>query len=169
MTFNPQSSEYSPLTSRDTLLSMLETLLDALFCIDDAETEEGLRVLIDTIPQFVWMMRPDGSCEYCNQRWCDSTNMTSEQAQGDGWLQAIHPDDQQRVLERWQSAVQTGRPYEAELRLRHGTTGEYHWFLARGVPHRDDQGTILKWFGTATDIEDQKRVEQQLKESKESE
>ncbi|GHO79710.1 hypothetical protein KSD_74810 [Ktedonobacter sp. SOSP1-85] len=169
MTFNPQSSEYSPLTSRDTLLSILETLPDALFCIDDAEAVEGLRVLIDTIPQFVWMMRPDGSCEYCNQRWCDSTNMTSEQAQGDGWLQAIHPDDQQRVLERWQSAVQTGRPYEAELRLRHGTTGEYHWFLARGVPHRDDQGTILKWFGTATDIEDQKRVEQQLKESKESE
>ncbi|GHO72276.1 hypothetical protein KSD_00470 [Ktedonobacter sp. SOSP1-85] len=130
--------------------------------------EEGLRVLIDTIPQFVWMMRPDGSCEYSNQRWCDSTNMTSEQAQGDGWLQAIHPDDQQRVLERWQYAVQTGRPYEAEQRLRHGTTGEYRWFLVRGAPYRDDQGTILKWFGTATDIDEQKQAEQRIKASEQN-
>ncbi|GHO60701.1 hypothetical protein KSB_91760 [Ktedonobacter robiniae] len=130
--------------------------------------EEGLRVLIDTIPQFVWIMRPDGSCEYCNQRWCGSTNMTSEQAQGDGWLQAIHPLDQQRVLERWQCAVQTGRPYEAEQRLRHGTTGEYRWFLVRGAPHRDDQGTILKWFGTATDIDEQKQAEQRIKASEQN-
>ncbi|GHO72300.1 histidine kinase [Ktedonobacter sp. SOSP1-85] len=130
--------------------------------------EEGLRVLIDAIPQFVWIIRPDGSAEYHNQRWCDSTNMTAEQAQGDGWLQAIHPDDQQRVLERWQCAVQTGRPYEAELRLRHGTTGEYRWFLVRGAPHRDDQGTILKWFGTATDIDEQKQAEQRIKASEEN-
>ncbi|GHO47408.1 hypothetical protein KSX_55710 [Ktedonospora formicarum] len=130
--------------------------------------EEGLRVLVDAIPQFVWMRRPDGSSEYANQRWRDYTNMTAEQAQGNGWLQAIHPDDQQRILEVWQSAVQAGGPYEAELRLRHGTTGGYRWFLARGVPFKDAQGTILKWFGTNTDIEEKKQAELQLKTSEQN-
>ncbi|GHO87600.1 PAS domain-containing protein [Dictyobacter formicarum] len=135
---------------------------------DKKQVEDEIRVLVDAIPQFVWMLRPDGSCEYTNQRWCDYTNMTSEQAQGDGWLhQAIHPDDQQRVLEVWQSAVQAGRPYEAELRLRNGTTGEYRWSLARGVPFKDAQGTILKWFGTNTDIDEQKQAEQRIKASEE--
>ncbi|EFH88104.1 PAS domain S-box protein [Ktedonobacter racemifer] len=130
--------------------------------------EDELRVLIDAIPQLVWMARPDGSREYSNRRWCDSTDMTAEQYQGDGWLQAIHPDDQQRILEVWQRAVQTDRPYETELRLRHGTTGAYRWFLVRAMPYKDDQGTILKWFGTCTDIEEQKRAEQKLKESEEN-
>ncbi|EFH88802.1 PAS domain S-box protein [Ktedonobacter racemifer] len=130
--------------------------------------EEELRVLIDAIPQLVWMARPDGSRDYCNRRWCDYTDMTSEQYQGDGWLQAIHPDDQQRVLEVWQHSVQTGRPYETELRLRQGTTGAYRWFLVRAMQHKDDQGTTLKWFGTCTDIDDQKQAEQRLKASEEN-
>src|SRR5258708_6363894 len=121
--------------------------------------EDEIRVLVDAIPQLVWMTRPDGSAEYCNQRWCDYTGMTCQQAQGDGWLQAIHPDDQQRTLVVWQRAVQTGRPYETEMRLRHGTTGDYPWFLVRAEPFTDAQGQIVKWFGTNTDIEDQKRVE----------
>ncbi len=130
--------------------------------------EDEIRVLVDAIPQFVWMTRPDGSAEYCNQRWCDYTGMTCQQAQGDGWLQAIHPDDQQRTLAVWQRAVQTGRPYETEQRLRHGTTGDYRWFLVRAEPFTDAQGQIVKWFGTCTDIQEQKRAEQQLKTSEEN-
>ncbi len=130
--------------------------------------EEEIRVLVDAIPQLVWMARPDGSAEYCNQRWCDYTGMTCQQAQGDGWLQPIHPDDQQRTLGVWQRALQTGRPYEAEQRLRHGTTGDYRWFLVRAEPFKDAQGQIVKWFGTCTDIQEQKRAEQQLKESREN-
>src|SRR5258708_1991412 len=91
--------------------------------------------------------------------------MTTEQAQGDGWLQSIHPDDRQRILAVWQSAVQTSRPYEVEQRLRQGTTGAYRWFLVKAVPFTDAQGTILKYVGTCTDIEEQKRTEQQLKTS----
>ncbi|EFH80155.1 PAS domain-containing sensor histidine kinase [Ktedonobacter racemifer] len=132
---------------------------------DKKQAEDEIRVLVDAIPHLVWIKRPDGSAEYANQRWRDYTNMTAEQAQGDGWLHAIHPDDQQRVLEGWQRSVQTGMPYEAELRMRHGTTGEYRWFLVRAMLHKDAQGTPLKWFGTCTDIDDRKRVEHQLKES----
>ncbi len=94
--------------------------------------------------------------------------MTTEQAQGDGWLQSIHPDDRPRLQARWQSAVQTGSPYEGEQRLRHGTTGDYRWFLVRAEPFKDAQGQIVKWFGTNTDIEEQKRAEQQLKTSEEN-
>ncbi|GHO61138.1 histidine kinase [Ktedonobacter sp. SOSP1-52] len=135
---------------------------------DKKQAEDEIRVLVDAIPHHVWIKHPDGSAEYSNQRWCDYTNMTAEQTQGYGWLQAIYPDDQQRVLEGWQRSVQTGMPYEAELRMCHGPTGEYRWFLVRAMLHKDAQGTPLKWFGTCTDIDDRKRAEQQLKESRES-
>jgi PAS domain S-box-containing protein len=130
--------------------------------------EDEIRVLVDAIPQLVWTGRPDGYIDYTNQRWRDYTGMTTEQAQGDGWLQSIHPDDRPRIQARWQHAVQTGRPYEAEQRLRHGTTGDYRWFLVRAAPLTDAQGQIVKWFGTSTDIEEQKRAEQQLKASEEN-
>src|SRR5260221_730851 len=129
--------------------------------------EDELRTLVDAIPHFVWMMRPNGAAEYANQRWCDYTGKTSEQIQGDDWLQFIHPDDRARVQETGQIAVRTGTPYEVEHRIQEGSTGAYRWFLARAMPHRDDPGTTLKWFGTSTDIEDQKRAEQRVKPSQE--
>src|SRR5258708_1493568 len=132
------------------------------------QAEDDIRVLVDAIPHFVWIMRPDGSCDYCNRRWCDYTNMTPQQTQGDGWLQSIHPDDRKHTLAAWQSAVQTSTSYEVEYRVQHGTTGAYRWFLARGMPHKDDQGTILKWFATSTDIDDRKQAEQRLKENREN-
>jgi PAS domain S-box-containing protein len=124
-----------------------------------------IRALIDAIPHLVWTRLPDGYVDYTNQRWRDYTGLSIQQSQGNGWLQAIHPDDQQRILALWQSAVQTGRPYEAELRLRQGTTGAYRWFLIKSVPYKDAQGTILKYIGTCTDIDEQKRAEQLLKTS----
>ncbi|MFL5664946.1 MAG: PAS domain S-box protein [Ktedonobacteraceae bacterium] len=127
-----------------------------------------IRSLIDAIPHLVWTRRPDSYVDYTNQRWRDYTGLSIQQSQGDGWLQAIHPDDQQRILALWQSAVQIGRPYEAELRLRQGTTGAYRWFLIKSVPYKDAQGTILKYVGTCTDIDEQKRAEQQLKASEEN-
>ncbi|WP_201386897.1 PAS domain-containing sensor histidine kinase [Ktedonobacter sp. SOSP1-85] len=130
--------------------------------------EAEIHALIDAIPQLVWTGRSDGSQDSCNQRWRDYTGLNTEEAQeGEGWMQCTHPEDRQRVLETWQRAVQTGGVYETELRLRHGTTGEYRWFLTRAMPVRDERGQILKWFGTNTDIEDRKQAEQQLKESRE--
>jgi PAS domain S-box-containing protein len=127
--------------------------------------EDDLHTLVDTIPHFVWIMRPDRSSEYGNQRWCDYTAMTFEQYQGDGWLQAIHPDDHQHTLTLWRHALATGEPFEIEYRVKDGHTGTYRWFLARAMPVRDEAGQIVKWFGTCTDIEEQKRVEEALRQS----
>jgi PAS domain S-box-containing protein len=147
----------------------IEYLVMAGINITARKRAEGeIHALIDAIPQLVWSGRPDGSVDYTNQRWRDYTGLSTEQAQGDGWLQSIHPDDRPRVQAMWQSAVQTGRPYEVEQRLRQGTTGEYRWFLVRAEPFTDAQGTILKYIGTSTDIEEQKRAEQQLKASEEN-
>jgi PAS domain S-box-containing protein len=92
--------------------------------------------------------------------------MTPEQLEGDGWLQCLHPDDRGRVFDVWQTAVRTATPYEVEHRIR-GSTGAYRWFLARGIPLRDRQGAILRWFGTCTDIDEQKRTEEALRQSQE--
>ena len=134
---------------------------------DQKQAEDDRHALVDAIPQLVWIMYPDGACDYCNQRWCDYTSMTPEQAQGDGWIQAIHPADRARTLTAWQHATQTEILFEVEQRLRDGTTGAYRWFLARAMPHKDSQGTIVRWFGTSTDIDEQKRAEQRLKASEE--
>ncbi|EFH86637.1 PAS domain S-box protein [Ktedonobacter racemifer] len=130
--------------------------------------ERDIHALIDAIPQLVWTGRPDGYVDSYNQRWLDYTGLTTAQAQGDGWMQCTHPADRQRVLETWQSAVQTGRPYETEQRLLQSTTGEYRWFLMQAVPFKDAQGTILKYVSTCTDIDEQKRAQQQLKTSEEN-
>ncbi|EFH81057.1 PAS domain-containing sensor histidine kinase [Ktedonobacter racemifer] len=130
--------------------------------------EDELRTLVDALPQLVWIARPDGYVTYHNQRLIDYMAMTLEQAEGDGWLASVHPDDRQRVRAAWQTSIQTGVPYEVELRLQDGTSGAYRWFLVRGMPQRNAQGTILHWVGTCTDIDDQKRAEQRIKESEEN-
>ncbi|MBO0778736.1 MAG: PAS domain S-box protein, partial [Ktedonobacteraceae bacterium] len=130
------------------------------------QAEADQHVLVEAIPHFVWIMRPDGSSEYSNQRWCDYTNTTTEQLQGNGWIQSLlHPDERQHVLEVWQNSVRTGAPYKIEHRIRDGKTGTYRWFLAQGIPYRDAQGTILRWFGTCTDIDEQKQAEERIRAS----
>src|SRR5258706_4601254 len=103
----------------------IEYLVIAGIDITARKRAEGeIHALVDAIPQLVWTGRPDGYVDYTNQRWRDYTGMTTEQAQGEGWLQRIHPDDRPRIQVSWRNAVQTGRPYEVEQRLRQGTTGE---------------------------------------------
>ncbi len=130
--------------------------------------DEAIHTLIDAIPQFVWIARPDGYITYNNQRLIDFLAMTHEQAEGDGWMVGVHPDDRQRVWQAWQTSLQTGMPFEMEYRVQDGASGTYRWFLVRGVPQRNAQGTILHWVGTCTDIDEQKRAEKQLKESREN-
>jgi len=119
-----------------------------------------LQELLDALPHCIWIARPEGFMEYANCHWRNYTTMTIEQAQGHAWLQCVHPDDRQRTLDALQTAIQTGAPYEMEHRMRNGTTGAYQWFLVRGEPYKDGRGTILKWFGTCTNIDDHKDVEQ---------
>ncbi len=122
------------------------------------ESEERYRFLSEAIPQLVWICNAKGECEYLNQRWYEFTGQTVEQAMRFGWAETIHPDDVQRVMQVWTQAVNTGEPYQTELRYR-CRDGTYHWHLARALPKKDEQGRIVKWFGTSTDIDDSKQLE----------
>jgi PAS domain S-box-containing protein len=125
------------------------------------ESETAFRTLAELVPQLVWMCTPDGLNVYFNQRWVDYTGLTLEESYGRGWNTPFHLDDKQPAWKAWNHAVATGDTYSIECRLRRAD-GAYRWFLIRGVPLRDATGSIVKWFGTCTDIEDIKRTEQEL-------
>ena len=127
-------------------------------------TEEELKVFFDMIPSIVWWGLPDGSVEYQNQRWLDYTGLTVEQTKGWGWTVSIHPDDLQGLVDKWRAILTAGKSAEMECRLRRFDR-EYHWFLFRVTPLRDEQGHIIKWYGVNTDIEDRKQVENALRRS----
>jgi PAS domain S-box-containing protein len=125
--------------------------------------EGRIRLIIDTIPIMAWSLRPDGIVDFLNQRWLDYTGLTLEQYVKDP-TGPIHPEDIPHVMENWREVMASPRSYEQELRLRRAD-GEYRWFLVRTVPLLDEQGRIVKWYGTSTDIEDLKRAEEKLKRS----
>ncbi|ATB28042.1 PAS domain-containing protein [Melittangium boletus] len=121
------------------------------------ESEARFRLLAETLPQLIWMTRPDGSAEYFNPRWYEYTGQTPEQASQHGWLLAIHPDDLTATREAIQRALTSRHFYRAEYRLRRGADDTYRWFISQGIALRDATGTITHWFGSSTDIDDQKR------------
>jgi PAS domain S-box-containing protein len=121
-----------------------------------------MRALIDAIPQQIWSGPPDGTLDYCNDRWRSYMGLELEDLRGDGWQTMLHPDDRDRVLQAWHQSVVTGMPYEQEERHR-AADGTYRWFLARGVPLRNAKGRIVRWYGTNTDIEDRKQAEEELR------
>jgi PAS domain S-box-containing protein len=121
--------------------------------------ERKLRDVVETIPTFVWTALPDGSVDFANYHWEEFSGFSAEKTAGLGWLQALHPEDQDRHAQKWSASVSSGEPFEIEVRIRHAN-GEYRWFLVRAVPMRGTRGKIAKWYGTTTDIEDRKRAEQ---------
>ena len=125
-------------------------------------SEEQFRHLADAMPQLVWTNRPDGSAEFYNRHWREFTGTTPGDVQGDDWSRLLHPDNLQRTLQRWHRSLASGEPYEIEYRLRSARDGTHRWFLARALPVRDDAGHVIRWFGTCTDIHEQKRVEDEL-------
>jgi PAS domain S-box-containing protein len=143
-----------------------------LIDIDDRKrAEEALRArerdlssIINTIPMLAWSARPDGFCDFLNQRWLDFTGLSAEQACGSGWGTTIHPDDAKGVLDSWKMALVTGQLADVEARMRR-FDGEYRWFLLRASPLLDESGRIVKWYGTNTDIDDRKRAEEELQRS----
>lgn len=128
---------------------------------------EQLQSLAQGIPQIVWTANPDGDLDYYNQNWFDYTGMNLEQTRGWGWKPVLHPDDLQNCVERWTHAYKTGGPYEVEYRFKRASDGAYRWHLGRAAPVRDASGAVVKWFGTCTDIDDQKRSQVLLRESEE--
>lgn len=122
--------------------------------------------LVDTIPAMVWSATPDGSRDFNSQRWLNFTGLSAREATGKSWATTFYAEDRPAVMEKWQLAVATGKPFEIEARAR-GANGQYRWFLVRAEPLRDERGAIVKWYGTSTDIEDRKRAIEALRESEE--
>jgi PAS domain S-box-containing protein len=123
--------------------------------------EKNLRDVVEAIPAMTFTTLSDGSNTFVNKRWTEYTGLSVENTSGAGWQRAIHPEDLVRHSEKWRISVATGQPFEDEARFRRVADGEYRWFLVRGVPFRDRHGTIVKWYGTLTDIEDRERAEQE--------
>jgi PAS domain S-box-containing protein len=130
------------------------------------ENEERYRLLVESIPQAIWRAEANGETTEFNNRWYEYTGQTYEEARGFGWMKAMHPDDVERVVERLREAGAGGELYQADYRLRRASDGCYRWHLAWGKPMKDREGNILYWFGTVTDIDDQKQVEEELRRSR---
>jgi formate hydrogenlyase transcriptional activator len=130
------------------------------------DSADQLRDFIDSIPTLAWSAASDGSAESFNQRWLDYTGLSAPAAAGWGWKGAIHPDDLSLLLEAFHRARESGLPFEFEARLRR-LDGTFRRFLMRGNPVRDEQGNVVKWYGTNTDLEDRARAEDALRLSAE--
>jgi PAS domain S-box-containing protein len=128
------------------------------------ESEQHFRILAETLPQLVWMRDAEGNQRYANSRYLDYTGLAAEELMENSWLNLIHPKDKLQVITNWNKSIQTGLPFEAEYRIRRHD-GEYRWFLVRGLPLYDQDGKIIRWFGTSTDIQYQKQLEEKLQDS----
>jgi diguanylate cyclase (GGDEF)-like protein/PAS domain S-box-containing protein len=127
------------------------------------ESEQLFRTLAEAVPQITWAAYSDGAHEFFGTRWYDYTGLTAEQSRGSGWKTAVHPDDVATIDSTWKDSSASGKPYEIEYRFR-SAEGLYRWFLGRANPIRDEHGVIVKWFGTCTDIEEQKHNQQVLED-----
>ncbi len=129
-----------------------------------AQSNAEFRTLTDVVPQMVWTADRHGAVTYMNQRWYEFTGTNPEDNIGEGWKHILHPEDLKRVESAWLESVHTGQPYDCEYRMRRASDGSFRWHIARGIPLRNHAGEIIKWFGSNTDIDDQKHAEQVLQE-----
>lgn len=130
--------------------------------MDFDQTENQFAILAESLPQLVWSARPDGFRDYFNRRWYEFTGIDPEESLGDGWQKAVHPYDLAQVRRQWRQSVETGTPYDQEYRIRNAQ-GNYEWVLSRASPIQDLTGMIVRWFGTSTNIDGQKRAEEALR------
>lgn len=128
------------------------------------ESEKEVRAIAESMPQIVWVTTADGKNIYFNHQWVDYTGLTLEESLGDGWLLPFHEQDKPLAWEAWNNAVKTLSEYSVECRLQKHD-GSYRWWLVRGVPKINENGKIVKWYGTCTDIEKIKEKEKQLAKS----
>lgn len=154
-------------------ISYLQSIANILsFAIQQNETEHELiqnehkfRHIAQALPQIIWIADAKGKIEFFNEQWYDYTKMSPDDASAESWSKAVHPQDRHRVWHLWNETIRTGQPYEVEYQLRNGETGKYFWFLSRAVPIKDKTGTILQWFGTSTNIHEQKQAQQALEKN----
>ncbi|MFD2717529.1 PAS domain-containing protein [Hymenobacter monticola] len=123
---------------------------------------EQFTFLADMIPQLVWITDPTGFHTYFNQRWINYTGYDLAGSVGpDMWNNLLHPDDRARAREVWGHSLATGDDYNIEYRFK-GRDGAYRWFLGQALPRRGEDGRIIAWFGTCTDIQEQRQMREQL-------
>jgi diguanylate cyclase (GGDEF)-like protein/PAS domain S-box-containing protein len=125
------------------------------------ERELYFQTMAEAVPEIIWTADPNGEDDYFNRKCFDYTGMTFEQLRGTRWKEVVHPDDLDECSSKWQNALRVGEPYDVEYRIR-AKDGTYRWFLGRANPIRNSTGKIIKWFGTCTDIENQKQNQQIL-------
>lgn len=130
-----------------------------------AKKEAYFHFMSDAIPGIVWTSQPNGHNDYYSRRWEEYTGISSEEAIAGNWADVLHPDDYDSTFETMKKSMETGEEYKTEHRLR-SKNGNYRWFIARALPLKDKDGKIIKWFGTSFDIDDEKKVLEQLKESR---
>jgi len=125
------------------------------------ERERYFQTMAEAVPEMIWTTDPAGLPDFFNERWCRYTGLSLEQSKDRDRQSPLHPDDLATCMAEWAQSLRTGEPYEMEYRLR-AEDGTFRWFLGRANPIRDAKGAIIKWFGTCTDIEDQKQNLQSL-------
>jgi PAS domain S-box-containing protein len=126
------------------------------------DSERSLRQLTETIPQMLWSAEVDGAIDYCNQRVLDYTGLSAEQVRGAGWMKSVHPDDIGKMEQAWKAAVSTGMPFQYEFRGRRAADNAYRWCISSALPLRNQEGRVIKWFGTVVDLHDWKEALQAL-------
>jgi PAS domain S-box-containing protein len=125
-------------------------------------------LIAEGIPNMVWTAGPDGALDYFNARVFEYTGLSESELRGWGWQDAIHPDDRKRCEVRWKQSLADGEPYWIEYRIRRGSDKTHRWHIGAALPLCNPDGSIAKWFGTCTDIEDQKRAAEMLRQRQDS-
>ncbi|MCY1018336.1 response regulator EpsF [Pyxidicoccus sp. MSG2] len=135
----------------------------------ERQSEQRFRRLVDSMPQLVWALLVDGTISYANRGWLEYAGLTPQQARRlEEMRRFMHPEDLPRVQDAWSASLRTGQPLEAEYRLRRAKDGEYRWFLGRTLPERDEEGQLVGWIATATDIDDARRAVEVLRAASEA-
>lgn len=150
----------------------LEEVTERIYAaVEKAGSEEMLRAsekrfqsIANLVPDLLWDSEPDGSTNWCNQRWLEYTGQSPEQALRWGWTEAIHPDDREGSARRYSEAVEAGAPLRQEHRIRR-YDGVYRWFVVNAVPLKNEEGRVIKMYGAATDIHDNRQAQDALRKS----
>ncbi len=130
------------------------------------ESERRLRTVTDLVPDLLWHTSVDGDADWYNARWDEYTGSPVSRAAGRGWLDAVHPDDRGRAATTFDASIRDGHPLREEHRIRRAD-GQYRWFLVQAMPSRSADGTILEWYGAATDVHEQRQMMQAVQEQAE--
>src|ERR1700733_5684871 len=136
--------------------SMMRTMASSGHQTDSSD----IQLLVDSIPALIHTGRPDGHLDYFNKRWLEYLGATLDKVTGWNWTAFIHPEDVEGIVAEWRSSLETGEVFEYETRVRRAD-GEYRWMLHQKVPVRDQDGKIVKWYGSSLDIDERKTAEEQ--------